>query len=409
MKIAIIGGGASGMITSYLLNKQGHHVEVFEKSASLGGNIRTLNKNTSTNKSNNDLFLEGGVIEFSNAFVHFKSLLDELEVKHKPVSIGTGIFYKNRKFLLSSIMSRNNFRGLTLFMNLARLQILLLRSIPLSIKLKKMSTLKARKLSLKALLGKDNTSKNWIKLLMMYSYSTDYDLLDDFSSEITLQNIKKYMLAGWFCIPRGVYTYIEKIKALNTGNIHVNSEVKKVIREKQHITLEINNAENKRFDKVVFAILPHQILKLLKNPTSDELIGLQDWRGNKITTIIHNDDSLYNPYPIEHPSEFDFFETNSGWGYNAILNNICGITTVPKYYLSYNLESLINPKKIIHIANHETPLYFQNAVQHRSKLISNNGNKNTYFAGAWLYDGLHEGATISAYKIADLINLETEL
>ena len=403
MKIAIIGGGAAGMITSYLLNKQGHDVEVFEKSSALGGNIITLNKNVSPNNSNIDLLLEGGVIEFSNSFVHFKSLLDELEIWREPVNIGTGIFYKNGAFILSSIMSRKNFTGFSRFKNFAKLQMLYLKSIPLSIKLKKVSLSKARNLSLKTLLGKDNTSKNWLKLFMMYSYSTDYKILDDFSSEIALQNIKNYMLAGWFRIQGGVYTYIEKIIALSNGKIHLNSEVRKVLREDNNVILEIENGKRILFDKVVFAILPHQILNLLQNPTSEELIGLQKWKGNKITTLIHQDDSLYKPYPIKRPSEFDFFETKSGWGYNAILNDICGIDPLPKYFLSYNLESLISTRKIIHVANHETPLYSQNAVQHKSKLISMNGHNNTYFAGAWLYDGLHEGATISAQKVANLI------
>lgn len=403
MRVAIIGGGAAGMITAYLLNKQGHDVEVFEKSATLGGNIITLNKNVSPNKADSDLLLEGGVIEFSNSFVHFKSLLDELDISYESVDIGTGVFYKNGAFILSTIMSRKNLRGFSLFKSSVKLHMLYLKSILLGIKLKRVSRSKARQLSLKTLLGKDTPSTNWLKLFMMYSYSTDYRLLDDFSSEIALQNIKNYMLAGWFRIPGGVYTYIEKIIALNNGKIHINSGVRKVLREDRNVILEIENGQKLRFDKVVFAIPPHQILNLLQEPTNEELFCLQQWKGNKITTIIHQDDSLYKPYPIKRPSEFDFFETKSGWGYNAILNDLCGIDPLPKYFLSYNLESLIDSRKIIHVANHETPLYAQNAVQHRSKLIAMNGHKNTYFAGAWLDDGLHEGATISALRVADLI------
>jgi glycine/D-amino acid oxidase-like deaminating enzyme len=45
MKIAVIGGGASGLVSAYLLDKQGHHVSVFERQPMLGGHIRTLNKN----------------------------------------------------------------------------------------------------------------------------------------------------------------------------------------------------------------------------------------------------------------------------------------------------------------------------------------------------------------------------
>lgn len=37
MRIAVIGGGASGMVTAYLLDKQGHHITVFERQPMLGG------------------------------------------------------------------------------------------------------------------------------------------------------------------------------------------------------------------------------------------------------------------------------------------------------------------------------------------------------------------------------------
>ena len=37
MRIAIVGGGASGMAAAYWLDKQGHHVTVLEKQPILGG------------------------------------------------------------------------------------------------------------------------------------------------------------------------------------------------------------------------------------------------------------------------------------------------------------------------------------------------------------------------------------
>ena len=39
MRIAVIGSGASGMATAYLLDKQGHHATVFERQPILGGQI----------------------------------------------------------------------------------------------------------------------------------------------------------------------------------------------------------------------------------------------------------------------------------------------------------------------------------------------------------------------------------
>ena len=71
MRIAIIGGGASGMVTAYLLDQQGHHVTVFERQPMLGGHIRTLNKNVFPNQSNCNQVLENGVLEFPSAFHNF--------------------------------------------------------------------------------------------------------------------------------------------------------------------------------------------------------------------------------------------------------------------------------------------------------------------------------------------------
>ena len=42
MKVAVIGGGVAGMMTSYRLMQQGHEVELYEASPYLGGLVRTF-------------------------------------------------------------------------------------------------------------------------------------------------------------------------------------------------------------------------------------------------------------------------------------------------------------------------------------------------------------------------------
>ena len=112
MKIAIIGGGAAGITTAYLLDHEDYNVTVFEKESILGGHIRTLNKNVQNKDLENDMILEGGVIEFSHGFKMFRSLLDELNVPTQSLNIGTGLFMKNSSHLLSPIMIDHNFNGL---------------------------------------------------------------------------------------------------------------------------------------------------------------------------------------------------------------------------------------------------------------------------------------------------------
>ena len=42
---------------------------------------------------------------------------------------------------------------------------------------------------------------------------------------------------------------------------------------------------------------------------------------------------MYDKYGIKQPSEFDFFETVAAWGYNAYLNQLCGVSSDVKYSL----------------------------------------------------------------------------
>jgi predicted NAD/FAD-binding protein len=84
MKIAVIGGGAAGVMTAHLLD-EAHDVSLFEKQALLGGNIRTLGKNlpfATTREKESSIFLDSGVIEFEkNHNPVFDQLLKSLNVK----------------------------------------------------------------------------------------------------------------------------------------------------------------------------------------------------------------------------------------------------------------------------------------------------------------------------------------
>ncbi len=64
MRIAIVGGGASGLITAWLLDRA-HEVTLFERAPVLGGHIRTLGRNAPRGDLPAGLWLDAGVVEFS--------------------------------------------------------------------------------------------------------------------------------------------------------------------------------------------------------------------------------------------------------------------------------------------------------------------------------------------------------
>ncbi len=406
MKIAIIGGGASGMISAYLLDQQGHEVTLYERQHTLGGHIRTLNQNVAPQTDCPEL-LEMGVLEFSAEFKNFRQLMEDLDVPLESVEIGSGLFFKGGRHFLSPVMIKNNFRGAQKWRELLRLEALYTQSLGLWIKTHRARIEQLAGQPLSAYFTPENDQTVWLKALTMYSYSMPYSAIDNFPAQLAIPSLRRYVFGHWFRIKGGVYSYIERILSRFSGEVHVGAEVEAVHRTHDIVQIDGQLGDRTRFarqfDKVVFAAPPDQFLRLVADPRPDEIKRFQAWRPNHVQTILHSDHTLYKPYNIQRGSEFDFFQTHTGWGYNAYLNQLCGIASEKSYSLAFNLETEISPEKIIHLQPHHTPFYDAESFRYRDEVIAANGAYHTYHAGAYLSDGLHEGAVTSAMAVAEAI------
>lgn len=405
MRIAVIGGGASGMVTAYLLDKQGHHVTVFERQPILGGHIRTLNKNVTPNQSDCDEILESGVLEFPTVFHNFIALMQELEVELEPVNIGSAMFLKNGSHFLSGVTIQKNFTGIHRLIEHLRLDTIYARSAGLWVKTRFTDVQDFSNQPLSQYLKRPCNRNTWLKLLVMYSYSIPFALIDDFPAELAIPILRDYIAVKWLRVKGGVYSYIEKILSRFKGMVLLNVEIDRIFRSPDAIEIVRSTGEVQEFDKVVFATPPDQVMKLLANPTAAETRRFSAWRANFATTLLHKDATIYDHSGIKQPSEFDFFQTESRWGYNSCLNQLCDIASPPNYFLSFQLEELIARDRIIHTQEHHTPLYTTESFRYRDEIVATNGENNTYHAGAYLGDGLHEGAIASAYRVAQLVGL----
>jgi len=403
MRIAVIGGGASGMSTAYLLDKQEHHVTVFEREPMLGGHIRTLNQNIQPNQSNCDQMLECGVLEFPNVFYNFVALMEELEVELKPVRLGSSLFPKNGNHFLSAVTIDKNYSGFQRWLEHLRFDAIHARSLGLWLETRFAEKENFCNQPLSKYVTDRNISQIWLKLLTMYSYSIPFELIDDFPAELALPMLRDYIAVDWLRVVGGVYSYIHKILSRFKGEVILNAAIANIFRSSDLVKITLFDGENLEFDKVVFATPPDQVMALLADPDDHEIKRFSVWKANYAHTTVHQDISMYESHHIQNPAEFDFFQTDIQWGYNSYLNQLCGISSPNHYFLSFQLEKLIAKEKIIHIQEHHTPLYTTEAFRYRDQVVKTNGENHTYYAGAYLGDGLHEGAIASAFRVAQLI------
>ena len=409
MKIAIIGGGASGMITAHFLSHK-YEVTVFEQASSLGGHIQTINQNAQSNNCPPDIITENGVTGFHYfAQPLFRKLLQSLQVpiRLNLANVTSSIFLKNGKFYeVPSLYTLKRFGPLHYSS----------KTIPLIKYWKeffKFYKQLQRRLSLGNLTNLSSEIDQcsylfqiWLKCGAMLAFSTPYQHTAQFPATKMGLHIQNFKLPCWWYIPGGVYSYIQKIIDLNHRqlNYFCNLKIQSVCRKQNFTEITFANNECARFDKIIFAIPPGEVLKVLSDPSNAELLFFSPWQSRLFPTVAHCDNSIYKQYKKPSKTLCDYFiKSDNTFGYNTYLNHLYQIPHATPYSFAYNLDDQIKADKIIAKTNHIVPVYNTDAYQQIDSIKKFNGNNHTFYVGAYLGDGLQEGATQSALAVSKLL------
>ena len=402
MRVAVIGGGASGLITAYLLHKK-YEVHVFEKENILGGNVRTLNRNVKCSGLDKGVYIENGVLGFNQFYYpNFHRLMTYLDVelitKYPSIAL-----YHDQKFYPSNPRSLFNYKVFTqLITNPDYISSLL-----------KLNRVKNRFLfeaseNKKEILGdvlpNNELFKKYIKSLMMLSFSTPYENTEDLPAELCIPFITALKHGAWSFVKGGVYKYLEVILSKFSGTVYTGDGIDEVTRGSK-IKMKLKSGKELYFDKVIFATTPGQISRILKDAEKKEKDSLNVWEDRRFHTTAHTDFQFYKPYLKTSKTPMDFFHNyhNEEKGYNTYMNNGYEINSDSSFSFSYQMEQKINLSHILDQQNHIVPVYNIRSWNTRKQIHQLNGYRNTYYVGAYLGNGLHEGAVTSALAVSKLL------
>jgi len=405
MKIAIIGGGSAGLVTAHLLDGI-HDVTVFENAPILGGHVRTLNRNVSCDLESG-LILDAGVIEFErHNFPTLLRLFDSLGCVTRPV-LGTTTFWTHDG---AHYLSPGSFKRSTEPLHKRLRQLIDTLSLNLqAMRFNQRTALPEAALDAYTLgdLLTDSDMDRWAALLSTYGYSIPYERVRAMPAALTIPTLRAFERAeGWVSLEGGAWDYLGRIVDRFSGILHTNAHVQCVTRHAEGVTLRMKSGDALSFDRIVFAAPPDQTLALLGDPSETERRRFQGWRANRVHTLVHRDRGVYSRRGVEVMTEFDVIETAPGrGGYNCYLNELCGVPADDEraFGLAFGLDDWIDPEKVILRQDHHTPDYDAHCYPWRHEVSATNGDNHTYHAGAWLGDGLQEGAVASAVAVADLL------
>lgn len=409
MRIAIVGGGASGLAAAWSLDPV-HAITLYEREPMLGGHVRTLGGNVPCPALAPGVHLDAGVIEFDRTnFTAFHAFMRALGVEvDEPEGAGATCFYAADGRALRSPYARDaehesTYERATDF----------LRVLPAMVRLRRFLSEVApfgeedlASMPIGPLLGEGDFG-NWVRALLMYAYSMPFEQASTMSAAMAVPMLREFLRTNrWTRVVGGVSTYVDRIADSLRGEVRTSCRIARIERSADEVRIVHEDGAEERFDAVVLALPPHRMLGLLATPSETERRVLGAFTGATATTLVHTDTGLYERRGIHFYTEFDLFELpDGGHGYNAYLNRLAGLPTsaAPHYSLAYRLEGEIEPSAVVHTQRHDVALYSTEALRGRAELERENGENRTYYAGAFFGDGLHEGAIRSGFAVGAML------
>lgn len=406
MKIAIIGTGIAGNYAAWRLARD-HDITVFEAEDRIGGHTNTIE----VEDGDRTLAVDTGFIVYNDrTYPNFIRMLDELgvETQHSDMGFsvtgGTAGLEYNGSTLGGLFAQRRNLVN-PRFYRMLREILRFNREAPEFLASPDTS------LSLGAYLGRKGYSP----------YFTDYYILPMGSAiwSATASDMRAMPAAffirffqnhgllsvndrpQWRVIKGGSARYVEKLIAGHRDRIRTGAAVREIRRLPDGVEIHAEGCEAERFDKVFIASHSDQALAMLADacPVEREVLGDIAYQENE--AVLHTDTSLM-PRRRRAWASWNYNIPGDGDSRNGLvtltynMNILQSLDAKTLYCVTLNNTAAIDPKRIIRTIRYEHPVFTQRAVAAQQRHREIDGERHTYFCGAYWRYGFHEDGVVSA-------------
>ena len=406
-RIAVIGGGISGMAAAHLLAST-HSVVLFEAEGRLGGHARTVFAG-----KRGDQAVDTGFIVFNKVnYPNLVGLLDKLDVPVAPsnMSFGASIGGGWLEYALASVDSVFAQRS-----NLASPRFLRMCADILHFNARAESTVTPG-MTMRELLATLRTGP-WFRdyYILPISgaiWSTPSRGILDFPASALIRFFKNHALLGvkgqhqWFTVQGGSVQYVRRLQAAmgrEGVDIRLGSAIAGVRRTPFGVELRAHGGEWDLFDDVVFATHADVTLRLLGDATAIERNALGAVRFQTNEAILHCDETqmprskkawaswVYTEPKGPRPDRIDL----TYW-----MNSLQNIPEDDPMFVTLNANRPIAAEKIYDSVTFRHPVFDNAALEGQRQLQALNGQSSTWFCGAWMRNGFHEDGFASAVDVA---------
>ena len=410
-RIAIIGGGISGLAAAYLLEGQ-HRVTLYEAAPSLGGHARTI-----VAGKNGDQPVDTGFIVFNYAnYPHMTRMFETLDVPvaKSDMSFGASINNGEIEYALRNLNSLTAQKRNLLRPGFLRMIRDIVRFNNKAESLADNETATIGDLMADLRLG-DWFQRYYLMPLCGAIWSTPPDQIRGFPAKSLVQFFRNHALLGasgqhqWWTVDGGSVEYVKRLEHHLRGRgvaLHKNTPVLGVSRSGTQSTVHVAGREDATFDQVIFACHSDQALALLTQPTPQEKAALSAIRFQDNQMILHSDvnqmpqrKSVWSSWVYKA----DTTRPEPAIGVTYWMNKLQNISHDDPLFVSLNPAQPVPDHLIYDQKTFRHPVFDAPAIKAQQQLTDMQGLNNTWFAGAYTRHGFHEDGFASAARIARLM------
>ena len=407
MRIAIIGGGISGLTAGYRLHKH-FNVSLFDSNSYIGGHTNTIEVQT----SDGIVAVDTGFIVFNDrTYPNFISLLNELSVPFQTTRMSfsvscdqTGLEYSGTGLNGIFAQRKNLFRPwfYRLLMDFARFkkdaELLLESDQPQE--------------SVGDFFARNNYSQQFVDQYFLPMgaaiWSSSFETFREFPIQFIAEFYQNHGLLGirdrpqWYVIKGGSKQYVSPLTQDWSDRINLSSPIESVVRDGSQVFVRPSGSEPLAFDHVIFACHSDQALRILGDSataTERELLSAFPYQKNQ--AILHTDSSVL-PKQRRAWSCWNYYnpkEKNDSATLTYNMNLLQTLSTPETYCVTLNDTGRIDPSKVLRTIDYAHPTFSVNRKAMQARHAELLGPNNTSFCGAYWANGFHEDGVRSALAV----------
>jgi predicted NAD/FAD-binding protein len=207
----------------------------------------------------------------------------------------------------------------------------------------------------------------------------------------------------WWTVQGGARNYVEKIVA-HIHDKRLNARVDSVRRDAQGVWINAGG-QSEHFDQVVLACHPDQSLRLLADasPAEQSVLGAIRYQPNR--AVLHTDTSVLPRKQLawaawNYERAADATQEQSRVCLHYLINRLQPLPFQQSVVVSLNPLREIAAQHVIGSFEYDHPVFDLAAIQAQKQVPALQGQRNTYFCGAWTGYGFHEDGLSSGLDVA---------